>query len=268
MALLEEMRALVGDLEAAFSDRGTTERERRVTATADGRERMTADRERRTDGAREARERLAEMAGRRDEIGELLAGFHAAQAAQAAKDAQERAAADRERVVADHERQAGAAADARERGAADRERRMTAIDEARERRAMLGETHRVWHDHSAAIAGLLPRPFPSGAAAGGRRTAAPGKSAVPLARHATAPARTAAQQPRQAGGRRGAGRKSLTPSSADIYAYLTKRPSGVKLTELESHFHVPRIVLSRAVREMIADKQVRRNERSRLYFAA
>ena len=44
MALLEEMQALVDDLEAAFSDRAATERERRATATADGRERMTAGR--------------------------------------------------------------------------------------------------------------------------------------------------------------------------------------------------------------------------------
>ena len=226
-------------------------------------------RERRMTADRESHERLAEIAGRQGEIGgELLAGFHVAHVAQAAQDTRERAAVGRDRVAADHERQAGAAADARERAAADRERRMTALGEARERLVILGETHRVWHDHLAAIAGLCPSLFAPGAAAGGRSTAAPDKPAVPLARHATAPARTAAQPRPQAGGRGGAGRKSSAPSPADIHAYLAERPSGVKLTELESHFHAPRIVLSRAMGEMIAAKRVRKNEKSRLYFAA
>ena len=58
MALLEEMRTLVGDLELAASRRAVEERARQEAA------------------ARDAHERAARTANRRAEVGKTLGGFH------------------------------------------------------------------------------------------------------------------------------------------------------------------------------------------------
>jgi colicin import membrane protein len=94
MALLEETRLLVGDLELAASrrareererqeaaaqdarERAREERERQEAAAQDARERAREGRERQESAAQDARERAARIASRRIEVGETLNGFH------------------------------------------------------------------------------------------------------------------------------------------------------------------------------------------------
>lgn len=57
-------------------------------------------------------------------------------------------------------------------------------------------------------------------------------------------------------------------TTAAVFRYLANHPDGVKLTELEAHFGTPRIVLARILSKMIADNRVRKDEKTRRYFAA
>ncbi len=118
MALPEEMRVLVGDLELAASRRAGEERERQGAAAHDARERAREERERQEAAAHDARERAREERERQEA---------------AAHDARERAREGRER-------QEAAAQDARERAA------RTAI-----RRIEVGETLNGFHQERAAV---------------------------------------------------------------------------------------------------------------------
>jgi len=274
MAILEDMRVLVSDLEASMSSRVAAERDRRAAGARQAGERAATARERHAGAVQDARDRLAEIAVRRGDVGEMLTFFREREAATAAQDAQARAAGERdrlataaddaagradqgrERAAAEQDRRAAAAGDARDRAAGERDRRATAAGQARERRAEHGEAQRIWREHTVTMAGANGRGVTGG-------------KAVPLARHATAPSRTAVPAPRRAaGGATRAGRKAAPVSAADIQAYLTGHPGGVKLTELESHFGASRIVLARTMSELVTSKQARKNDRSKLYFAA
>ena len=68
MAILDEMQLLVSDLEAAFSRRMDTEKERQETAARDARYRAMGVREMRATAAESARERLAEISKRSSEV--------------------------------------------------------------------------------------------------------------------------------------------------------------------------------------------------------
>ena len=57
-------------------------------------------------------------------------------------------------------------------------------------------------------------------------------------------------------------------TAAAIMGYLADRPDGAKLGELETHFGGRRSVLRPILAEMITDKKVRKDAKSKLYFAA
>ena len=182
MTILDEMQLLVSDLEAAFSRRIETEKERQETAAKDAQYRIDTEKERqetaakdaqyramgvrelRAAGARDARERLAEISRRSSEIAFMVDGFF-------------------------RDRTAQAAIDARDRAMADRERRAEAAEESRARIAEFDELSAIWRKHIAVMAGFgagAPRTPVRAAARPPRRRAAP-KAAKAAAPKAAAP---------------------------------------------------------------------------------
>ena len=238
MGLLEEIRVLVGDLEASFSRRADDERERLATAGQD------------------ARERIADIAVLRTEVAEMLGEFRREHLTRSAVDARERAGNERERLA-------------------------IAGRDARERTAEILELGRIWSDHSVAMVGLRgsvfspprpavakrkspaqaaarPRPAKSAPAAAKRK---PAKSAPAAAKRKPAepvPAEPVPAEPVPA--------EPVT--AAAIMGYLADRPDGAKLGELETHFGGNRDVLKPILDEMITDKKLRKDAKSKLYFAA
>lgn len=175
MAILNEMRFLVGDLEAAFSRRIEAEQERQATATRDARGRAMDIREQRAAAAEDARERLAEISRRSGAVADMVDSFFRDRTAQAASDARDRAEAGRERVKAERERLAETA------------------EEARARMAELNELSAIWSEHTAVMEDLVtgaPRTPVRKAAQRPHRKAAPGAAAKPTA--SRAPAKPAA----------------------------------------------------------------------------
>ena len=283
MALLEEMRTLVGDLEAAFARRLESEHERQETAAQDARDRAGAEHERRAAAAKdtrhradevrerhgnstqEARERLAEISVRYNEVADTVEAFRRERLAQTAEDA-------RDRTRAERKRRADAAQDARERASDDRERRSIAAHEAHERVAEILGLGNIWGVHTATIAGFGGRGFRITARTPTRPT--PGEeepAKAPEAAKAPPPAKKPARaaKAKPAGAAKAAKPRRGQPASVTaISSYLADHPGGVKLAELEGQFSSPRSVLSRILKEMIADHAVRREEKTRLYFAA
>ena len=283
MAPIQEMQRLVAGLEAAFSARTAAELDRQETAASDARERAGVASERHAAAMDDARERLAQIAGLRVEVSQTLGGFRQQEVFTALQDARERAAAEqerrtaaaqdaRERAAADQERRTAAAQDARERAGVASERHAAAMDDARERVDTQREVGRVWRDHAGTDDGgggkrgkSSPRPRRAPAE---RRARQPRPAAVTV----PVPAEPPAEPPGAGSGAEPA--ESAEPAKAghaspeEIYAYLAEHPDGVKLAELEGHFHSPRIVMAQSIHEMIKNKQVRRDERTRLYFAA
>jgi hypothetical protein len=287
MGLLDEIRVLVGDLEAAFSLRVDDERERLATAGQD------------------AQERVADIAVLRSDVAEMLGEFRQERFTRSAEDARERAENERERLAV-------AGEDARERAGNERERLAVARQDARERTAEVLELGRIWSDHSVAMLGFRgsvfsprrpavitrrspapaaarPKPATSAPAAAKRKPATsapatrpkPARSAPAAAKRKpvkpvsaksapaepmpaetmpaeTMPAETAAAKPAPA--------EPVT--AAAITGYLADRPDGVKLKELETRFGGDPDVLRPILDEMITDKKLRKDEESKLYFAA
>ena len=205
--------------------------------------RMQAERERQAEAVEDVRERRAGVAGRRVEVAATVDELHRERRAEAAEDAREREAAD----------------DARERRAGMASRRVevaaTQDELHRERaavRAELLEVGAIWRDHSAAIASLRGRASVS----------------VPEATRAGVPELEAPAEPEEATARESPAEEARPVSAVTALGYLANHPDGVKLTELEASFNTPRIVLARILSEMIADNRVRRDEKTRLYFAA
>ena len=184
MALLEEMRVLVGDLELAASRRAGEERERQEAAAQHARERAREERERQEAAAQHARERAARTASRRIEVGETLNGFHQERATvtwgaggrgagiaglrgalsgghrdREAQDAAERAAsiAGLPNEVAEmlsgfhQDRLVRSAWDALGRVEDERDRQATAAQDARERTAEILGFRGIWSDHAATM---------------------------------------------------------------------------------------------------------------------
>ena len=249
MGLLEEIRVLVGDLEASFSRRADDERERLATAGQD------------------ARERIADIGVLRTEVAEMLGEFRRERFTRSAADARERAGNERERLAI-------AGQDARERAGNERERLAIAGQDARERTAEILELGRIWSDHSVAMVGLRGSVFspPRPAVAKRRSPAQAAARPRPRPRPATAPA--AAKRKPATSAPAAAKRKPAEPvpaepvTAAAIMGYLADRPDGAKLGELETHFGGNRDVLRPILDELITDKKLRKDAKSKLYFAA
>lgn len=99
MTILDEMQVLVSDLEAAYSRRVESDRERQAMA------------------ARDARDRAAGVRERHGEVADMVEGFFRDRMAMAASEARERAKFERERLAQDRDRHAEAIRDARARAA-------------------------------------------------------------------------------------------------------------------------------------------------------
>ena len=288
MALLDEMRTLVGDLEAAFSRRLENENERQETAARDNRERAGADRKRKADAAQDARERagevrerraaaeqgarerLAEISVRYNEVADTVEEFRRERLAQTADNA-------RDRTRNERKRRADAAEDARERAGDDRERRSTAAHEAHERVAEILGLGNIWGVHTATIAGLGGGGFritartPARPESGEEPGLAPAAAKAPSPAKAAKPARAAKKPARAARAKPARAAKPARGKPASVTAissYLADHPDGVKMAELQGEFSSSRSVLSRILKEMIADHTARQEQKSRLYFAA
>ena len=263
MGLLEEIRVLVGDLEASFSRRADDERDRLATAGQD------------------ARERIADIGVLRTEVAEMLGEFRRERFTRSAVDARERAGNERERLAI-------AGQDARERAGNERERLAIAGQDARERTAEILELGRIWSDHSVAMVGLRGSVFsPPRPAVAKRRSPAqaaarprPATSAPAAAKRKPATSAPAAAKRKPATSAPAAAkRKPAEPvpaepvpaepvTAAAIMGYLADRPDGAKLGELETHFGGNRDVLRPILDELITDKKLRKDAKSKLYFAA
>jgi hypothetical protein len=178
MAILEEMRLLVGDLEATFSRRIEAEQERQVTAMRDAHDRVQGVRELQAAAAEDARARLEEMSRRSSEVADMVESFFHVRMAQTAKDAGDRAKAERERRA-----EAAEAAQAR-------------IAESRELSA-------IWREHTGVRGTQAPR--------------TPVRSAVPRPPRKAAPAPAVAAKPVAAKPEapKAAAPKAAAPDSAD-----------------------------------------------------
>jgi hypothetical protein len=159
MAILDEMQLLVSDLEAAFSRRMDTEKERQETAARDARYRAMGVREMRATAAESARERLAEISKRSSEVAFMVDGFF-------------------------RDRTAQAASDARNRATVERDRRAESAEEARARTAEFHELSAIWRAHTGGI--------PGGSGAGAARTPVRGFTQPPRRRGAPEATRPAA----------------------------------------------------------------------------
>ena len=256
MGLLDEIRVLVGDLEAAFSLRVDDERERLATAGQD------------------ARERVADIAVLRSDVAEMLGEFRRERFTRSAEDARERAGNERERLAV-------AGQDARERTAEALELGRIWSDHSV---AMLGLRGSVFSPprpavitrRSPAPAAARRKPATSAPAAARRKPAKPVSAEPAPAKPVSAepaPAEPVRAEPVSAEPVR-AEPVSAEPVSAEpvsataITGYLADRPDGVKLKELEAHFGGDRNVLQPILDEMITDKKLRKDAESKLYFAA
>lgn len=166
MALLEEMRTLVGDLELAASRRAAEERARQEAA------------------ARDAHERAARTANRRAEVGKTLGGFHRERATVAwgtrgrgpgmvglrgalGGGDRDHDAAARTAGITDlragvwetlgglrQERLERAAWDSLGRVEDERDRQATAAQDSGERAAEIGGLRSIWRGHAAMVGSL------------------------------------------------------------------------------------------------------------------
>ncbi len=184
MAIVDDMQLFVSDLEAAFSRRIDTEKERQETAVRDAQYRMAAEKERldtaardaqyramgvrelRAAGAQDAKERLAEISRRSSEIAFMVDSFF-------------------------RDRTAQAAMDARDRAMADSERRSEAAEESRARVAEFHELSDIWREHVAVMASFGAGAPVRAVARPPRRKAAP--EAAPKAAAKPAATRKAAK---------------------------------------------------------------------------
>jgi hypothetical protein len=159
MAILDEMQLLVSDLEAAFSRRIESEKERQETAGRDARYRAMGVREMRAAGAESARERLEEISKRSSEVAFMVDGFF-------------------------RDRMAQAASDSRHRAMSERERRAESAAETRARSAECHELSAIWREHTAGMSG---GPGAGAPRMPGRRFAQPPRRKAPEAAKPAAP---------------------------------------------------------------------------------
>lgn len=248
---VDEGRQLVEGLLASAQARVDEEAERVARADEEAGSRATAFVERRAAVSEFLDELSATRVQQAGEDGQARAAVEAARVQQANADGQVRAADVAQRHADVAQTLGELSATRLQQAEADGQARAAEVDQMR---ADAGAAVRANASERAEVAGLWREAMAALRAMRGGTAPPDPKKQAPKGR--VAAVKTEAPSGAQQG-----------PSRDEIFGFIADHPDGVTLVQMEEHFEVARIVLTREIKELCESDSVRKDEEDKRYFA-